>query len=105
VIPADALQPALDWVLTRTAADWAELFFVLMSVVGQHFISQRKSSGFAFWLAGNLVAIALFATLGRIPTTALYMYFTYKCITGWLHWRKLEQSAQCPGVAPAMSKA
>lgn len=93
VIPASVVQHAFDWMLARSAADYAEMFFVFMSVVGQHYISQRKSMGFCFWLTGNLVAVALFASLGRIPTTILYIYFTYKCVTGWRHWRKLEQYA------------
>lgn len=79
-----------SWFSRQTWQDAAEAVFVGMSVVGQHYISQRRSAGFWFWLFGNVVALFLFASLGRWPTVGLYAYFTWKCISGIRTWKTLD---------------
>ena len=101
-ISGQFLQHAVDWLLSRTWVDYAELYFVLMSVVGQHFIAQRRRTGFYFWFPGNVVAVVVYTSLGRYPTALLYLYFTYNCVTGNMKWRRLEQGHHAAALtAPA----
>lgn len=79
------------------AAGWqeaAEVFFVLMSMLGQHFNSRREIRGFYFWVAANLSALVLFASLGRWLTCALQGYFLYKSVQGIRAWSELERREQ-----------
>lgn len=99
----DVVGGILGKVSEMTWQDGAEAIFVGMSVVGQHYISQRRSVGFWFWLFGNVVALFLFASLGRWPTVGLYLYFTWKCISGIRTWKSLEE--QVIGVEPEQGKA
>lgn len=101
-IDLNVMQHVNGWLQTRTWVDYGELFFVLMSIVGQHYIAARKLKGFYFWLAGNIVAVLVWTIVGRIPTALLYCYFTYKCVTGVRTWRKLEEPAvHSPAALPA----
>jgi nicotinamide riboside transporter PnuC len=71
-------------------ADVTELIFVGLSVVGQHFISNRDRRGFYFWIMANLMAIVLFVGLQRYPTVVLYTYFLYASSMGLVRWRRAE---------------
>ena len=63
---------------------------MLMSVIGQHHISQRRVQGFYFWIVGNVAALILFMALGRWMTCMLYVYFLYKSVQGVIVWRRLD---------------
>lgn len=80
------------WALALRWVDVAELFFVGMSVIGQHFNSARKIRGFYFWLIGNVVAVWVFYATGRPTTMVLYIYYTVQCVKGIVAWRKLERA-------------
>lgn len=88
------------WLQSLTWTDAGEIFFVAMSVIGQQFISSRKSRGFHFWLVGNIVAIGVFFSLGRYPMMALYCYFAYMSIKGITNWRRLEQGEGTASLQP-----
>lgn len=86
-----------SWLVTLeqwwTGASWQdglEVLFVLMSVMGQHFIARRRLTGFYFWIVGSLAAMLVFSTLGRWPTVLLHAYFFLNCIYGVRSWRRLE---------------
>jgi nicotinamide riboside transporter PnuC len=81
-----------EWLLQRTWVDVAEAVFVLMSIVGQHFISEQNKAGFYYWGAGNIVAIGMFAFTGRWLTACLYLHFLWKCRTGVSKWSQLQAS-------------
>lgn len=108
----DIISFGVDWISTRNWLDWCELFFIAMSVIGQHFISARNSQGFVYWMVGNIVAIPVFVYSGRVPTALLYCYFLYKSISGILTWRRLERgeagrlgATGMPGMAEASPMA
>lgn len=90
-------DPAALWGMTSdllraiTVLDVMEFFFVSMSVVGQSYISKRDIKGFYFWVAGNLVALVVFATIQRWMTFCLYGYFTWMSMRGIKTWRQLDQ--------------
>ncbi len=85
------------WVESMTWVDVMEFFFVTMSMVGQHYISQRNPRGFGFWIAGNVAALVMFVALGRWMTTLLYVYFLYMCFKGLVTWRKLDANTDADG--------
>ncbi len=97
-----AAAPAIqDWIGSISWIDAAEFFFVTMSVVGQHFISQRNPRGFAYWIAGNVAALIMFVALGRWMTVLLYCYFLWMCFKGLATWRKLDARSNEDGHAAA----
>lgn len=79
-----------QWWMGATWRDGLEVLFVLMSVVGQHFIARRRLAGFYFWIIGSLAAMVVFTALERWPTVLLHAYFLLNCIYGVRAWRKLE---------------
>lgn len=91
----------MAWAQTLGWTDLVEFFFVCMSIVGQHFIAKRQSRGFYFWIAGNLAALVMFATLQRWMTFMLYVYFTWKSIEGVRTWRRLDAIDCSTGVKHA----
>jgi nicotinamide mononucleotide transporter len=96
-----AILALQEWVAATTWVDATEFFFVTMSVVGQHFISQRNPRGFAFWIAGNVAALVMFCALQRWMTTMLYLYFLFMCFKGLTTWRKLDAGTDAHrGAAP-----
>ena len=90
-------QHVLEWISNAGWVEAAEAFFVGMSIVGQHFIARRQAQGFYFWIVGNVVALALFASLGRWMTVALYAYFLWKAIEGIRVWRVLDAGSSTVG--------
>lgn len=74
-----------------TVLNFLEAMLLVLSVVGQEFISKRNRRGFLFWTAGNLCAIALFFLSARPLMVILYIYFSVKCIQGLHNWRRLEE--------------
>jgi nicotinamide riboside transporter PnuC len=106
--PAEFMQLAGSWLAGRTLLDWAEIFFVVMSIIGQHYNSARRRVGFWFWLAGNVTAVPVWVLAGRYPTALLYVYFSYKCIVGLVVWRRLDDGENVPAcersAAPAIAR-
>lgn len=71
--------------------------FVVLSIIGQEFISRRKSKGFYFWIASNICGLVLFAIGNRPLMMLLYVYFLVRCIQGLATWRHLEsKESQAP---------
>lgn len=82
--------------------DGLEVFFVLMSIVGQHHISQRRVAGFYFWIVGNVAALFLFFAIERWVTCLLYVYFLYKSFQGVRVWRALDSAV--PAAQPQAAR-
>jgi len=87
----------MTWFDAAGWRDGVEVFFVLMSVVGQHHISQRRVQGFYFWIIGNIAAIFLFFSIERWATCLLYGYFLYKSFQGARVWRALDLASTTQG--------
>lgn len=71
--------------------DLVEVFFVGMSILGQHFNAKREVRNFYFWAIGNLGALVLFSSMERWLTCFLYLYFLYKSLQGIRVKTRLEQ--------------
>ncbi|MEJ8837690.1 nicotinamide mononucleotide transporter [Ramlibacter sp. AN1133] len=87
---ADLVQYALAWYQKVTWVDVGELLFVLMSIIGQEYIARRNKAGFGFWLVGNVVAVFVFGSSGRLVSACLYAYFAFKSFAGLRHWGRLD---------------
>jgi len=64
---------------------------LVLSVVGQEFISRRNRHGFYAWLVSNVCGVAVFMLTGRLLMVALYCYFIVKCVQGLHNWKRLEE--------------
>jgi nicotinamide riboside transporter PnuC len=103
---ADAmLDSAASWLLLRTWVEVAEAVFVVLSIVGQHYNSERNKVGFYYWGSGNAIAIVLFIAIGRWLTAMLYTYFLWKCITGVRRWTQIENEQDHRAKLPANAES
>lgn len=91
------------YLATLSWLDALEAFFVAMSVIGQHFISQRDERGFIFWIASNIAALVFFAALGRWMTFTLYLYFLCMCVKGFVTWRQIRESEKVGNAPPTVN--
>ncbi len=80
-----------QWWESLTLINFAELAFALLSVLGQHFNSNRDKRGFVFWVVGNLLACAMFGYQGRWVMAALYAYFLLQSVRGFALWARHER--------------
>lgn len=81
------------WLSSAGWEEGLEVFFVTMSVIGQHHIAKRQVQGFYFWIAGNVAALVLFVSIGRWVTATLYVYFLAMSLRGVWLWKSLDQAS------------
>lgn len=62
------------------------------SVVAQFLMSRRRLESWLFWIAVDVMAIALFWTKGLYPTALLYTAFLVLCVWGYLRWSRAWRS-------------
>lgn len=70
---------------------FVEAAYVLLSIVGQEFVSRRDWRGFYAWMVSNVFAAWLFFAGGRWLALLLSGYFFYKSAVGLNTWRRLER--------------
>lgn len=89
----DWLTQSIDFALARAGDPLfvVEAFYVLLSIVGQEFVSRRDWRGFYAWMASNVFAAWLFCSSERWLALLLSVYFFYKSFVGLRTWRHLER--------------
>jgi len=71
-----------------------EGFFLLMVVVGQHYVSKRDKRGFYFWMLSNFIAVFVMAALQRWIMVTLYVYLFYASFAGVVRWSVMERDEE-----------
>ncbi len=92
------IDSAWIWLSGLAWTDVAEMLFVGASILGQQFITRRQARGFYVWIFGSVVAVLLFASLGRWMTCGLHLYFIWMSCQGIRNWAALDRTqAQVQG--------
>jgi nicotinamide mononucleotide transporter len=90
VLAAVALW-GIAWLLVSRTSDAAspglDSLNLALSLTAQMLLAWRFTENWLFWIAVNLVSIALFASQALWPTTLLYGVFLGLAIQGWRSWR------------------
>ncbi len=89
---AVAVAAGYAWLLHRftdAAAPLPDSLVLMLSVVAQLLLMNRRLESWWFWLAVNVVAVPLFASRGLFLTAALYAAFGANALVSLVHWRRL----------------
>jgi nicotinamide mononucleotide transporter len=89
---AVAVAAGYAWLLHRftdAAAPLPDSLVLMLSVVAQLLLMNRRLESWWFWLAVNVVAVPLFASRGLLLTAALYAAFGVNALVSLVHWRRL----------------
>jgi nicotinamide mononucleotide transporter len=93
-IAASAAYGAMLHFYTNAYAPFVDSAVLVLSVMGQVLLIQRRIETWAFWLLVNTIAIPLFASRGLYLTAVLYAAFWINALVSWKWWRKLARDAQ-----------
>lgn len=80
---------------TSAYAPFWDSAVLVLSVVAQLLMMQRRIENWWFWLVVNSIAVPLYASRGLTLTAVLYSFYWINAIVSWLWWRRL-QAAPVP---------
>ncbi len=98
------LAAAVPWgysmaTYTDAAAPYADSFIVAMSLIAQWLMARKKLESWQFWIAVDIVAIAVYLYKELFITTGLYSVFLVLAVLGYVHWRQSIQPSGLPVAA------
>jgi nicotinamide mononucleotide transporter len=73
---------------TDAAAPYADAFIAVASLIAQWLMARKKLESWHFWVAVDLIAIAVYLYKQLFITTGLYSVFLILAILGFFQWRK-----------------
>jgi nicotinamide mononucleotide transporter len=76
---------------TDAAAPYADAFIAVASLIAQWLMARKKLESWYFWIAVDVVAIAVYLFKALLITTGLYAVFLALAIAGYIQWRKTVQ--------------
>jgi nicotinamide mononucleotide transporter len=103
VAAGTALWGKLMGTLTDAAVPYGDAFTTTASLVAMWLQVQKNVESWAFWIAVDVVAIAIYSYKELYPTTGLYVVFMVLSIMGWRQWRasyRVRALESAPNAAP-----
>lgn len=79
---------------TNAAAPIVDAFIAGTSIAAQILMAQRRIENWVLWILVDVVAVALYASRGLYPTSALYLLFLLLSVAGLIGWRRALPGAQ-----------
>ena len=73
---------------TNAAAPYPDAFIAAISLIAQWLMARKRLDSWFFWIAVDLVAIAVYLYKELYFTAGLYVVFLGLCISGFLQWNK-----------------
>ena len=86
---------------TDAAAPYADAFIAATSLIAQWLMARKKLESWQFWIAVDIVAIAVYFYKELYITTGLYSVFLVLAVLGYFQWRKTIQPQSIPAGAEA----
>lgn len=86
---------------TDAAAPYADAFIAVASLIAQWLMARKKLESWHFWIAVDIVAIAVYLYKELYITTGLYSVFLVLAVLGYFQWRKTLQPQSIPVYAEA----
>lgn len=66
-------------------------FLLATGIVGQLLVSHMDHRGFYFWLASNIVLIAVSIYFGSWGMVGLYVFYSVMCVYSIYQWKKRQR--------------
>lgn len=86
---------------TDAAAPYADAFIAAGSLIAQWLMAQKKLESWYFWIAIDIVAVAVYLFKELYITTGLYSVFLVLAILGYFQWKRTLQPIEVPAYAKA----
>ena len=86
---------------TDAAAPYADAFIAATSLIAQWLMARKKLESWQFWIAVDIVAIAVYFYKDLYITTGLYSVFLVLAVLGYFQWRKTIAPQSVPARAEA----
>jgi nicotinamide mononucleotide transporter len=99
-VVATAGYGALLYFFTNAYAPFVDSAVLVLSVIAQLLLMQRRIENWACWLLVNSIAVPLYAGRGLYLTAFLYGCYWVHAIVAWSRWRRLARQPS-PALAPA----
>lgn len=77
---------------TDAASPRADAFIVVASLCAQYLLAKKKLESWYWWIAVDLVAIAVYWSRDLRLTSGLYAVFLGLCVMGLIEWRKSQRA-------------
>ncbi len=90
-VAATAGYGALLHHYTDAYAPFMDSAVLVLSVIAQLLLMQRRLEAWPFWLLVNSIAVPLYASRGLYLTSVLYGVFWINAVVAFVHWRRLER--------------
>ena len=84
---------------TDAYAPFVDSAVLVLSVIAQLLLMQRRLESWLFWLVVNSIAVPLYANRGLYVTAVLYAVYWVNAIIAWLMWRRLMRPSPVVAVA------
>ncbi len=81
-------------VYTDAAAPYPDAFTTAASLVAQWLQARKRVESWWFWIAVDVVAVAVYLYKGLYPTTVLYAAFLVLSVMGSREWRRAMDAAR-----------
>lgn len=86
---ATAAYGGLLYATTDAYAPFLDSAILVLSVIAQLLLMQRRLESWGFWLAVNSIAVPLYASRGLHLTAFLYAAYWLNAMISLWHWRRL----------------
>lgn len=96
IAAAAAGTVVLHWVLQRftdTTVAWPDAIGTSLLLAAQYCLSRKLLECWFFWIAADLIYIAVYFSKGLYLTPALYLFFLVMCVIGLRYWHRQAQPA------------
>jgi nicotinamide mononucleotide transporter len=84
---------------TDAAAPYADAFIAVASLIAQWLMARKKLESWPFWIAVDLVGIAVYFYKELYITTGLYSVFLVLAVLGFFQWRRTIEPLGDPALA------
>jgi len=74
---------------TNAYAPFVDSAVLVLSVIAQLLLMQRRIDTWPFWLLTNTIAVPLYASRSLYLTAVLYTFYWVNALIAWRHWRRL----------------
>jgi len=68
-------------------------FILCTGIIGQLYVSHMNVRGFYFWLAGNIVLVAVSLHFQSYGAAGLYVYYSVMALYSISNWKKLQRKS------------
>lgn len=83
---AAAIWGTIMYTYTDAALPYPDAFIITISLIGQWLMAKKKIENWYFWIAVDVVAVAVYAVKELYVTSVLYFTFLIICLYGLREW-------------------